>query len=199
RSGKELIRFLTASQPRLVCSLIHKFGNRGEVAFDDFIKELEENPVQTQGEIFVFIDECHRTQSGKLNQVMKAVLHNAVFIGFTGTPLLKQDKKTTMEVFGRYIHTYKFNEAVEDGVVKDLMYEGRSIEQNLTSQTKVDQWFEAKTAGLNDFQKNELKKKWGTMQNVLSSKSRMEQIVAYILIDFITKPRLKPEMGNAIL
>ncbi|KIA88184.1 restriction endonuclease subunit R [Pedobacter kyungheensis] len=199
RSGKELMTFLTSSRPRLVCSLIHKFGNKSETDFDAFIKELQSNPVQTQGEIFVFIDECHRTQSGKLNQVMKAVLHNAVFIGFTGTPLLKEDKKTTMDVFGRYIHTYKFNEAVDDGVVKDLMYEGRAIEQNLTSQTKVDQWFEAKTAGLNDFQKNELKKKWGTMQNVLSSKSRMEKIVADIIVDFSVKPRLKSQSGNAIL
>lgn len=199
RSGKELMQFLTSSRPRLVCSLIHKFGNKAETDFEAFIKELQNNPVQTQGEIFVFIDECHRTQSGKLNQVMKAVLHNAVFIGFTGTPLLKNDKKTTMEVFGRYIHTYKFNEAVEDGVVKDLMYEGRAIEQSLTSQVKVDQWFEAKTAGLNDFQKNELKKKWGTMQNVLSSKSRMEKIVADIIVDFSTKPRLKSQSGNAIL
>lgn len=199
RSGKELMQFLTSSRPRLVCSLIHKFGNKTETDFDAFIKDLQDNPVQTQGEIFVFIDECHRTQSGKLNQVMKAVLHNAVFIGFTGTPLLKEDKKTTMDVFGRYIHTYKFNEAVEDGVVKDLMYEGRSIEQNLTSQAKVDQWFEAKTAGLNDFQKNELKKKWGTMQNVLSSKSRMEKIVADIVVDFSIKPRLRSQSGNAIL
>lgn len=199
RTGKELMDFLTAPRPRLVCSLIHKFGNKTETDFDTFIKELHENPLKTQGEIFVFIDECHRTQSGKLNQIMKAVLQNAVFIGFTGTPLLKEDRKTTMDVFGRYIHTYKFNEAVEDGVVKDLMYEGRSIEQNLTSQTKIDQWFESKTAGLNDFQKNELKKKWGTMQNVLSSKSRMEKIVSDILLDFATKPRLKSEKGNAIL
>lgn len=199
RSGKELIQFLTSSRPRLVCSLIHKFGNKNETDFDAFLKELQENPVQTQGEVFVFIDECHRTQSGKLNQVMKAVLHNAVFVGFTGTPLLKQDKKTTMDVFGRYIHTYKFNEAVQDGVVKDLMYEGRKIEQALTSQTKVDQWFDAKTAGLNDFQRNELKKKWGTMQNVLSSKSRMEKIVSDIVMDFSVKPRLANEKGNSIL
>lgn len=199
RSGKELLQFLTSSRPRLVCSLIHKFGNKGETDFDAFLKELQENPVQTQGEIFVFIDECHRTQSGKLNQVMKAILHNAVFVGFTGTPLLKEDKKTTMDVFGRYIHTYKFNEAVQDGVVKDLMYEGRKIEQALTSQTKVDQWFDAKTAGLNDFQRNELKKKWGTMQNVLSSKSRMEKIVSDIVMDFSVKPRLANERGNAIL
>lgn len=199
RSGQELTTFLQRSRPRLICSLIHKFGNKGETDYDTFIKELRDNPVQTQGEIFVFVDECHRTQSGKLNETMQLVLQNAVFIGFTGTPLLKQDRKTTMEVFGRYIHTYKFNEAVDDGVVKDLMYEGRSIEQNLTSQTKVDQWFEAKTKGLNDFQKNELKKKWGTMQNLLSSKSRMEKIVSDIVLDFSTKPRLHSQRGNAIL
>lgn len=199
RSGKELMLFLQASKPRLICSLIHKFGNKGETDYDTFIRELKDNPIQTQGEIFVFVDECHRSQGGKLNEIMKAALSNAVFIGFTGTPLLKQDKKTSQDVFGRYIHTYKFNEAVEDGVVKDLMYEGRSIEQNVSSQERVDQWFESKTAGLNEFQKNELKKKWGTMQNVLSSKSRMEKIVADILLDFSTKARLKSQTGNAIL
>ncbi|WP_432220933.1 type I restriction endonuclease subunit R [Flavobacterium sp. TMP13] len=199
KSGKELMMYLQSSRPRLICSLIHKFGAKGETDYDTFIKELKDNPIQTQGDIFVFVDECHRSQGGKLNEIMKAALHNAVFIGFTGTPLLKQDAKTSQQVFGRYIHTYKFNEAVVDGVVKDLMYEGRSIEQNLTSQTKVDQWFEAKTAALNDFQKNEIKKKWGTMQNVLSSKSRMEKIVADIVMDFSTKSRLKHETGNAIL
>ena len=199
KSGKELMHYLQASKPRLICSLIHKFGNKGEADFDLFIKELKDNPIATQGEIFVFVDECHRTQSGKLNEAMKAILHNAVFIGFTGTPLLKVDKKTTMDVFGRYIHTYKFNEAVQDGVVKDLMYEGRQIEQNLTSQKKVDQWFDAKTKGLNDFQRNALKRKWGTMQNVLSSKGRMEKIVADIVVDFSTKTRLANQNGNAIL
>ena len=199
KSGKELMHYLQASKPRLICSLIHKFGNKGEADWDVFIKELRENPIQTQGEIFVFVDECHRTQSGKLNDAMKAILNTAVFIGFTGTPLLKIDKKTTMDVFARYIHTYKFNEAVQDGVVKDLMYEGRSIEQNLTSQTKVDQWFDAKTKGLNDFQRNALKKKWGTMQNVLSSKGRMEKIVADLVVDFSTKARLASQNGNAIL
>ena len=198
-SGRELMDFLTASRPRLICSLIHKFGNRGEADFDAFIKELRDNPVPVQGEVFVFVDECHRTQGGKLNEAMKTILGNAVFVGFTGTPLLKQDKQTTMDVFGRYIHTYKFNEAVEDGVVKDLMYEGRNIEQKLSSQNRVDEWFEAKTRGLNDFQKNELKKKWGTMQRLLSSKSRMEKIVQDILFDFNTKPRLSAETGNAIL
>lgn len=198
-SGKELFEYLKDSKPRLICSLIHKFGNQSDADYKTFLKSLEENPIQTQGNIFVFVDECHRTQSGSLNETMKTVLQNAVFIGFTGTPLLKEDKKTTMEVFGRYIHTYKFNEAVEDGVVKDLVYEGRDIEQKISSPDRVDAWFEAKTRGLNDFQKSELKKKWATMQHVLSSKSRMSKIVADILLDFETKPRLSDEKGNAIL
>jgi type I restriction enzyme R subunit len=199
KSSDELITFLTDSSPRLICSLIHKFGNKSDSDYKTFLENLKNNPVKTQGNIFVFVDECHRTQSGHLNEIMKLVLNNAVFIGFTGTPLLKEDAKTTMEVFGRYIHTYKFNEAVKDGVVKDLVYEGRNIDQRLSSQHKVDEWFEAKTKGLNEFQKSELKKKWGTMQNVLSSKSRMEKIVSDILFDFSVKARLSSERGNAIL
>ena len=117
-------------------------------------------------------------------------MKNAIFIGFTGTPLLKQDKQTSLEVFGKYIHTYKFNEAVEDEVVRDLIYEARDIDQKISSSEKVDAWFEAKTKGLNDFQKSKLKKKWGTMQMVLSSRSRMEKVVSDIIFDFNVKPRL---------
>src|SRR5206468_8092905 len=115
--------------------------------FDAFIKELEAQPSQAVGELFVFVDECHRSQSGKLHRVMKALMPHAVFIGFTGTPLLKQDKQTSLEVFGGYIHTYKFSEAVEDEVVLYLLYESRDIDQRLGSQEKIDAWFEAKTRG----------------------------------------------------
>ena len=102
---------LGQAKPRLLCSLVHKFGRKDVDDFDAFIKELEAQPSQTVGEVFVFVDECHRTQSGKLHRVMKAMMPNAVFIGFTGTPLLKKDKQTSLEVFGGYIHTYKFSEA----------------------------------------------------------------------------------------
>lgn len=130
---------------------------------------------------------------------MKAMMPNAVFIGFTGTPLLKSDAQTSLEVFGGYIHTYKFAEAVEDGVVLDLVYEARDIDQKLGNNEQIDQWFEAKTKGLNDWQKDELKKQWGTMQNVLSSRARMDRIVMDIIHDFAVKPRLSSERGNAIL
>jgi type I restriction enzyme R subunit len=67
------------------------------------------------------------------------------------------------------------------------------------SEGKIDAWFEAKTKALNDWQKDELKKKWGTMQNVLSAKSRMDRVVSDIVFDFSVKPRLSSERGNAIL
>ncbi|MBG6206258.1 type I restriction enzyme R subunit [Labrenzia sp. EL_126] len=198
-SGRDLMALLGKAKPRLLCSLVHKFGRRDVDDFDAFIKELESQPSQTVGEVFVFVDECHRTQSGKLHRVMKAMMPNAVFVGFTGTPLLKKDKQTSLEVFGGYIHTYKFSEAVEDEVVLDLVYEARDIDQRLGSEDHVDQWFEAKTKGLNDWQKDELKKKWGTMQNVLSSRSRMDRVVSDVIFDFSVKPRLSSARGNAIL
>jgi len=198
-SGRDLMNQLGQAKPRLLCSLVHKFGRRDVDNFDAFITELEAQPSQTMGEVFVFVDECHRTQSGKLHRVMKAMMPNAIFIGFTGTPLLKKDAKTSLEVFGGYIHTYKFSEGVEDGVVLDLIYEARDIDQRLGSEKKIDQWFEAKTKGLNEWQKDELKKQWGTMQKVLSSKSRMDRVVSDIVFDFSVKPRLSSERGNAIL
>lgn len=198
-SGKELMEQLSQPSPRLLCSLIHKFGKKDVENFDRFIEELRSAPSKTMGELFVFVDECHRTQSGKLHKVMKAILQNAVFIGFTGTPLLKADKQTSLEVFGGYIHTYKFNEGVEDKVILDLIYEARDIDQRLSSPEKIDAWFEAKTKGLNDFQKSALKMKWGTLQVVLSSRSRMDKVVNDVVYDFSVKPRLSSHIGNAIL
>ena len=201
-SGRDLMAQLSQPAPNLLCSLVHKFGSGKGLAegdFDAFIKELQSQPSQVVGNLFVFVDECHRTQGGRLNRVMKALMPNAVFIGFTGTPLLKRDVASSLEVFGGYIHTYKFSEAVEDQVVLDLVYEARDIDQRLGSPEKIDQWFNAASKGLNQWQKNELKRQWGTMQAVLSSRSRMDQVVNDILMDFHTKPRLVTERGNAML
>ena len=198
-SGRDLMKQLGQAKPRLLCSLVHKFGRRDVDDFDAFIEQLKAQPSPTVGEVFVFVDECHRTQSNKLNKLMKAMMPNAVFFGFTGTPLLKTDAETSIKVFGGYIDTYKFSEGVEDGVVLDLVYEARDIDQRLGSEEKIDAWFEAKTRGLNDWQKNELKSKWGTLQNVLSSKSRMDRVVSDIVFDFSVKQRLSSERGNALL
>ncbi len=175
---------------------------QAEKATQDYIDELKKNlpkDFSAKGNLFVFVDECHRTQSGKLHEAMKAILPEAIFVGFTGTPLLKKDKQKSIDVFGTFIHTYKFDEAVADGVILDLQYEARDIDQYITSQDKVDTWFDAKTKGLTDMAKVQLKQKWGTMQKVLSSYSRLDQIVNDILLDMDTKSRLMDQRGNAML
>ena len=88
------------------------------------------------------------------NTQMKAMMPNAVFIGFTGTPLLKQDTASSLQVFGGYIHTYKFDEAVDDRVVLDLRYEARDVPQYLGSKNKIDEWFENRTSGLSNVAKS---------------------------------------------
>lgn len=202
KSGADLVKVLNEADKPIICSLVHKFGSSEEGDVDAFLADVQSHlpkGFRAKGEVFVFVDECHRTQSGKLHSAMKAILPGAMFIGFTGTPLLKRDKKRSIEVFGPYIHTYKYDEAVKDQVVLDLCYEARDIDQKLTSQDKVDQWFEAKTRGLSDVSKADLKRRWGTMQKVLSSKPRLEKIVADILFDLETKPRLSTGRGNALL
>lgn len=206
RSGADLIDKLNKSEHWLLCSLIHKFGASSETeqeaaagAYIEEIKKATASNFKAKGDLFVFVDECHRTQSGILHGAMKAILPNAMFIGFTGTPLLKKDKQKSVEIFGPYIHTYKFDEAVADGVVLDLRYEARDIDQHITSPEKIDAWFEAKTRGLNNNAKSRLKMKWGTLQRVLSSKSRLEQIVNDIMYDMETRPRLMDGRGNAML
>lgn len=207
KSGKDLLNVLNENKHSLICSLVHKFGSREETQvindeeLNAFLNDIRtaQGGFSPKGKIVVFVDECHRTQSGKLHEAMKSLLPNAIFVGFTGTPLLKTDKKQSVEVFGGFIHTYKFNEAVKDGVVLDLLYEARDIEQSLSSPKRVDDWFEAKTRGMTDIAKTQLKQRWGTMQKLLSSKNRLEKIVDDILLDMEIKPRLSDGSGNAIL
>ena len=202
RSGADLVRVLGARGEWLVCSLIHKFGVAEEGDVDAFVDDIRQHlpgDFRAQGELFVFVDECHRTQSGKLHDAMRELLPDAMLIGFTGTPLLKDDKRRSIETFGPYIHTYKYDEAVADGVVLDLRYEARDIDQNITSQAKIDQWFEAKTRGLTDLASAQLKQRWGTMRKVLSSRDRLSKIVADILLDMETRDRLQSGRGNAML
>lgn len=206
KSGRDLLDRLNLYEDRLMCSLVHKFGRKtGEITEQDYDRYIEELKASlpanfsAKGDIVVFVDECHRTQSGKLHKAMEVILPNAVFIGFTGTPLLKKHKKTSLEIFGGYIHTYKFDEGVRDGVILDLRYEARDIPQDITSQDRIDTWFDIKTRGLAPRAKAKLKAHWGNMQKVFSSKSRLEKIANDIIFDFETKGRLMDGKGNAIL
>jgi type I restriction enzyme R subunit len=204
KSARDFVEQLNKKDENLICSLIHKFGRveAGDKDYDDYIAKLKEVlscDFEPRGNIFVFIDECHRTQSGKLHKAMKELLPNAVFIGFTGTPLLTKDKPTTLETFGKYIHTYKFDEGVQDGIIVDLRYEARDVNIKVISEDRIDKWFEIKTKGLSDIGKAQLKMRWGTLKKLYSSQSRMEKIVADIFFDFETKPRLAKGRGNTML
>ena len=205
RDGADLVNVLGSPSEWLVCSLIHKFGASAGMSstdIDNYLEEIHGNlpeDFHPAGEFFVFIDECHRTQSGKLHKAMKALLPGAMLIGFTGTPLLKTDKAQSIETFGPYIHTYKYDEAVGDNAVLDLLYEARDIDQEITSEEKIDQWFELKTQGLTELAKEQLMRRWGTMRRVLSTRERLNKIVADIVLDMQTRGRLKSGRGNAML
>jgi type I restriction enzyme R subunit len=188
-SRAQLVEKFGASSPRLLCALIHKFD----------VSDLQGPPPPVTGRFFVFVDECHRTQGGEMNLQMKRWLSGAVFIGFTGTPLLRKDKQMTRDVFGTYIHTYKFHEGVADGVVLDLKYEAREVPQRLTSPEAIDAWFEKKTRGLNNFQKAIVRRSWATLEKLMSAGERKQRIVADIIQDFSLKSRLSNDCGTAIL
>jgi type I restriction enzyme R subunit len=175
--------------PRLLCALIHKFD----------VADLKGPPPPVHGRFYVFVDECHRTQGGDMNKQMKRWLAGAIFIGFTGTPLLRKDKQMTRDVFGTYIDTYKFHQAVADKVVLDLKYEARDVPERLTSQAAIDRWFEQKTKHLNNFQKAILRRRWATMEELMSASERKQRIIANIIEDFSLKPRLNNDRGTALL
>jgi len=187
----EFVAKLGAASPRLLCALLHKFDPA----------DLKGDPPPVHGRFYVFVDECHRTQGGDMNKQMKRWLEHAIFIGFTGTPLLKKDaaKLRTQDIFGTYIHTYKFHEAVADKVVLDLKYEARDVPQRLTSPKDIEDYFARKTKTLNNFQKAIIRKRWATMEELMSAEERKARIAASIIHDFDTKPRLNDDRGTAIL
>lgn len=215
KSGASLISMLDEANPWLICTLIHKFGNKTDSdlpevgkkkankSLEQYLKEVQEKLPQNfkpKGNIYVFVDECHRTQGGILHEAMKAIMgENVMLIGFTGTPLLKTDKKNSLETFGTYIHTYKFDEAVDDQVILDLRYEARDVPQYLGNKNKIDEWFENRTGGLSNVAKALLKDRWARMEKLFSSKERMQRIVADICQDMDTRRPLQCGYGNAML
>lgn len=206
KSCADLRNILNRTDDSIICSLIHKYGNNAGKQSDiaAYAKELQNNlepGFSAKGHIIAFIDECHRTNSGKLHEAVKVIMPDAIFIGFTGTPLLSKDKKkkTSIEVFGPFIHTYKFDEGVKDGVVLDLRYEARDVNQDISNNEKVDTWFNIKTEGLTERAKTTLIQRWTSFQKLYSSKQRLEIIAADIRMDMITLPRLSTDRGTAML
>lgn len=220
-SGDDLIKTLNSSADWLVTTLVHKFGIartakteklsaiekklRGKPTVSQYMEQIAEHlpaGFKAKGNIYVFVDECHRTQGGMLNKAMKKIMgEDVMLIGFTGTPLLRVDKGklTSAANFGTYIHTYKFDEAVKDGVILDLRYEARDVEQQLQEEVTFDMLFEESTKSLTPRAKEDLKARWANMQNLFSSRDRISRIVTDICKDMTLKPALKNGWGNAML
>ena len=227
KSGDHLIKMLEGKNdrkgedkmPTLICTLIHKFGLaddpeeiegrdskfRGVRSPEQYLKDLADKLPEgfsAKGNIYVFVDECHRTQGGILNKAMKKIMgEDVMMIGFTGTPLLKADKGKLIsrENFGPWIHTYKFDEAVKDKVILDLRYEARDVEQKLSDEISFDELFEDTTKKLTPKAKKALQDRWADMQSLFSSKERVNRIVAQITKDFQLIPALRDGWGNAML
>ena len=226
KSKSDLLSVLNKGKEWLICSLIHKFGMHSEtesrdknsvkIPLDKYLAELREI-IQNEypegfsvkgSNIFVFVDECHRTQGGSLHAAMREIMgQDVMLIGFTGTPLLKDDKKHGYEAFksasevrfGKFIHTYLHKEAVDDGVILDLQYEARDAEQRLDSKEQIDARFEALTAGLAPERIQEVKDRWATLEKVYSANERIERIGYSILDDIESNALLTQDWCNAML
>lgn len=148
-TGKHLLELLEGNKSRIVTTIIDKF--EAAVAARGVCNE---NP-----NIFVLVDESHRTQYGPLHANMRKALPNACFIGFTGTPVMKRDRNTVEKFGGMITPTYTIQDAVKDQAVVPLLYEGRQVDQTV-DQKAIDAWFERITANLTPEQATDLKKKY---------------------------------------
>ena len=163
RSGRDLIELVQAGKVDIITTVVNKFEAAAKARITD------SNP-----NVFILVDESHRSQYGTINAKMRQVFKNACYIGFTGTPLLKKDKETVRK-FGDFIHKYTMRQAVEDQAVAPLLYEGRLVEQEV-DQASIDQWFERVTKNLTPEQKTDLKQKFSRSEEVSKTEQRLEQI-----------------------
>ncbi len=168
-TGKRLAEQIGKGNERVIFSIINKFGSA--------IKYKE--CYNDSPNIIVLVDEGHRSQNGENNIRMQQTLPKAAYIAFTGTPLLKDDK--TENKFGKIIHSYTMQQAVEDKTVTPLLYEERIPELNVNDKA-IDAWFERSTSKLTDKQKTDLKKKFSQKGQIYQTEGRIE-LIAYDIAD----------------
>lgn len=172
-SGRNLIELVQSEKAEIIATVIDKF----ETVADENIRDDNAN-------VFVLVDESHRSQYGQIHSKMRKVFTRACYIGFTGTPLNKGEKNTALK-FGSFIHKYPMRQAVEDKAVVPLLYEGRMVELQ-PNQDQLDRWFERHTGNLNDEQKVDLKRKM-SRENVVSDAERRIQEIAYNLSEHFVR------------
>lgn len=171
-SGRHLVELVNSARADVITSIINKFNTveRQEI----------KNPSR---DIFVLVDESHRSNYGLMATRMRSVFHNACYIGFTGTPLMKSEKNT-MARFGRLIHKYTIRDGVEDGAIVPLIYEGRFVEQKVDEEN-IDLWFRQTTRRLTEAQREDLRKKWSSIRRLTSTDARIKRIALDISEHFI--------------
>lgn len=171
-SGRHLVELVNSARADVITSIINKFNTveRQEV----------KNPSR---DIFVLVDESHRSNYGLMATRMRSVFPNACYIAFTGTPLMKSEKNT-MARFGRLIHKYTIRDGVEDGAIVPLIYEGRFVEQKVDEEN-IDLWFKQTTRRLTEAQQEDLRKKWSSIRRLTSTNARIKRIALDISEHFI--------------
>lgn len=231
-SQYDLLKTLKDGKEWLITTLIHKFGNHnnkkrtgldgfeeeygGKIPLDKYLRELKAtiNRYFPEGfkakgkNIFIFVDECHRTQGGRLHDAMRSIMgQDVMLIGFTGTPLLKDQKKKGYNAFknlselkfGTFIHKYLHKNAVEDKVILDLQYEAREVDQRISNKEKLDKKLEQITTGLSDERKEMIRQRWATLEHVYSASERIERIGYSIIDDMENSSILRQDWANAML
>jgi type I restriction enzyme R subunit len=176
RTGNQLVELLKSKSDAVVTTIINKF----EAA----VNQLGGSPLESNN-IFVLIDEGHRTQYGTFNVKMQKVLPNACFLAFTGTPLMKKEKSTAQKFGGIIDPPYTILQAVEDGAIVPILYEGRYALQNV-NQKALDHGFDQVSEPLSDYQKNSLKKKYSKANLIEKTEQRIDEI-ARDISDHFTK------------
>lgn len=171
-SGRHLVELVTSGKADVVTTIINKFNTAERLAARN-----------TSRDVFVLIDESHRSNYGSMAAKMRTVFPNACYIGFTGTPLMKREKNTLTK-FGKLIHKYTIQDGVEDGAIVPLIYEGRFIEQKVDEEN-IDMWFRQTTKRLTDPQKEDLRRKWSSIRRLTSTDARIKRIALDINNHFI--------------
>ncbi|RHP34550.1 type I restriction endonuclease subunit R [Lachnotalea sp. AF33-28] len=171
-SGRHLVELVNSGKADVITSIINKFNTAERMATKNESRD-----------VFILVDESHRSNYGLMATKMRSVFPNACYIGFTGTPLMKKEKNT-MSTFGKLIHKYTIKDGVDDGAIVPLIYEGRFVDQNVDEEN-IDLWFEQTTKRLTDAQKEDLAKKWSSIRRLTSTDARIKRIALDINTHFI--------------
>lgn len=171
-SGRHLVELVKSGKADVITTIINKFNTAERLDTKNYSKN-----------VFVLIDESHRSNYGTMASKMRTVFPNACYIGFTGTPLMKREKNT-MARFGKLIHKYTIRDGVEDGAIVPLIYEGRFVEQKVDEEN-IDMWFKQTTKRLTDSQKEDLRQKWSSIRRLTSTNARIKRIALDINNHFV--------------